>query len=75
MDTKSKAGDALKTFCQEFGIPHQLTFDGSKEQVKKGTTFMKTVKHYNIDYHISEPNLHNQNPAEGVIREIRKKWY
>ena len=75
MDSKSKAGDALKTFCQEFGIPHKLTFDGSKEQVKKGVTFMKTVKHYNIDYHIIEPDLHNQNPAEGVIREIRKKWY
>ena len=36
---------------------------------------MKTVKHYNIDHHILEPDLHNQNPAEGVIRKIRKKWY
>ena len=32
MDTKRKAGDALRTFCQEFGVPNKLTFDGSKEQ-------------------------------------------
>ena len=75
MDTKSKAGEALKEFCREFGIPQHLTFDGASEQCKKGTEFMKTVRQYNIDYHISEADLHNQNPVEGVIREIRKKWY
>ena len=32
MDTKHKAGDALRTFCQEIGVPNKLTFDGSKEQ-------------------------------------------
>ena len=37
MDTKRKAGDALKIFCQEFGIPEKLVFDGSKEQTQKGT--------------------------------------
>ena len=30
MDYKSKAGDALKLLCQEFGVPEKLTFDGSK---------------------------------------------
>ena len=75
MDSKSKAGDALKVFCQEFGVPEKLTFDGSKEQSSKETTFMKEVRKQGIDYHISEPNLHNQNPAEGVIREIRRRWY
>ena len=33
MDSKSKVGDALKLFCQEFGVPQHLTFDGSKEPV------------------------------------------
>ena len=37
MDTKSKAGDALRTFCQEFGVPDRLTCDGSKEQTGKKT--------------------------------------
>ena len=75
MDSKGKAGDALRLFCTEFGIPYDLTFDGSKEQTKKNTTFMKEIRKHGIDYHISEPEMHNQNSAEGVIREIRKKWY
>ena len=36
---------------------------------------MKTVRYYNIDYQISESDLYNQNPAEGVIHELRKKWF
>ena len=36
---------------------------------------MKSVRQYGIEYHISEADLHNQNPAEGVIRKIRKKCY
>jgi hypothetical protein len=75
MDTKKKAGDALKEFCKEFGVPEKLTFDGSKEQKSKGTTFMKEIKKNDIDYHIIEPERHNQNPAEGVIRELRRKWF
>ena len=75
MDSKKKAGNALRLFCQEFGVPERLTFDGSKEQTKKGTEFMKQIRTHDIDYHISEPGMHNQNPVEGVIREIRRKWY
>ena len=75
MDSKSKCGEALKIFCQEFGVPERLTFDGSKEQTKKGTSFMKQVRSNGITHHIAEPNMHKQNPVEGVIREIRKKWF
>ena len=75
MNSKRKAGDSLRLFCQEFGVPERLTFDGSKEQCKAGTEFMKQIRTHNIDYHISEPHLHNQNPVEGVIRELRRKWF
>ena len=75
MDSKAKAGDALKVFCREFGVPDHLTFDGSGEQNGKNTTFMKQIRKHNIDHHTTEANLHQQNPAEGVIRELRKKWY
>ena len=75
MDSKRKAGDALRTFCKEFGVPEKLTFDGSKEQCQPGTRFMKQIRTHDISYHISEADLHNQNPAEGVIGEIRRKWY
>ena len=36
---------------------------------------MSQVRKHGIDYHIAEPDLHNQNPAEGCIREIRRRWY
>ena len=75
MDSKKKAGEALRLFCQEFGVPDRLTFDGSKEQTCKGTEFMKQVRKNNIDHHVIEPERHNQNAAEGVIREVRRKWF
>lgn len=75
MDLKSKAGDALRTFCSEFGVPERLTFDGSKEQTEKGTEFTMQICWNDIDYHVIEPDRHNQNPAEGVIHEIRWKWF
>jgi hypothetical protein len=55
MDTKSKAGDALRTFCQEFGVPDRLTCDGSKEQTGKKTEFMQQVRKNDIDLHVIEP--------------------
>ena len=30
VDSKKKLGYALRLFCQEFGVPENLTFDGSK---------------------------------------------
>ena len=75
MSSKGQAGEALRLFCLEFGIPAELTFDGSKEQTCKGTEFMKQVRKNDIKFHIIEPERHNQNPCEGVIRELRKKWF
>ncbi len=75
MDSKSKAGDSLRVFCREFGVPEVLRHDGAGEMTGKNTEFRKMVRKYNIKTHISEPDLHNQSPAEGVVREVRKKWY
>ena len=36
---------------------------------------MKTVRDYYILPHVIEPDRHNKNRVDGVIREIRKKWY
>jgi len=74
MDTKSKAGDALRTFCQEFDVPDRLTCDGSKEQTGKKTEFMQQVRKNDIDLRVIEPERHKQNPCEGVIRGVRRKW-
>lgn len=72
---KSNAGDALNSFVRDYGVPHTLRYDGSKEQVSPGTKFQKIIRKYDIRGKVGEPHRPNQNPAEGVIRELRKKWY
>jgi hypothetical protein len=52
-----------------------LLNDGGAEQVGKHTQFQAKLRKYNIKSKRSERERPNQNPAEGVIREIRKKWY
>ena len=48
MDSKSKAGDALKTFINDVGVPGNLTIDGSKEQNGNNKEFTKQVCKHNI---------------------------
>ena len=59
MDSKGKAGEALRIFCQEFGVPDQLTFDGLQEQNGKQTEFMHQIRRNDIDYHVIELERHN----------------
>lgn len=75
MSEKGKAGDALRLFCREYGVPEMLRFDGSKEQTQKNTEFQRQCRKHDIKTHVSEPNMHNQSPAEGVVREARRRWY
>lgn len=75
LHSKSEAGDALRQFINEYGRPEKLTFDGSQEQYGRKTEFMTNVRKYAIDHHITEPYRPNHNFAEGVNREIRKKWF
>ena len=75
METKSMAGDALKEFITEFGVPDKIVMDGAAEQMGRKTTFMQQVRKHHIDFHLTEPERYNQSRVEGVIREIRKKWF
>ena len=75
MERKSLAGTALHQFIHDFGVPEQLTFDGSVEQVKPKMDFMKHIWDYGIDYHITEPHRPQWNWAETVIQEIKKQWF
>ena len=75
MDSKKKAGDSLRLFFQEFGVPERITFNVSKEKNNPGTEFMKQISTNSIDYHISEADLQNRNQSDIVIRELRRKWY
>jgi hypothetical protein len=75
MAQKADAGQALKTFVMELGVPEQLTIDGSKEQTMPGTEFMKCCRRNDIKIQRAEPEQPNQNPAEGVIHEVRRRWF
>ena len=75
MDKKSSAGQALKQFIADFGIPDQNVCDGLGEQTGKRTEFAATVRKHGIDIHLTEPNRHNQSKVEGMIRELRKRWF
>ena len=44
MASKKDTGAALRTFVLELGVPEDLTVDGSLEQTKPGTEFMKRHK-------------------------------
>ena len=68
-------GQALNDFIHDYGVPTQLVFDGAASHVGHNTLFMKTVRKHDIRYHVSEPRRPNQNPAEGAIRELKRKWY
>ncbi len=75
MASKSAAGDSLRQFIHEYGRPEKLTFDGSLEQNGSKTEFMANIKKYAISHHTTEPYRPNHNFAEGVIREVRRKWF
>ena len=71
--SKSLAGESLRQFIHDYGRPEHLTYDGSGEQCGKKTEFMKNIRKYSINHHITERGRPNHNFSEGVIREVRKK--
>ena len=75
MEHKSSAGQALKQFISDFGIPDKRVCDGAAEQVGKPTVFQSTVRKQAIDLQITEPHRHNQSKVEGVVQEIQKCWF
>jgi hypothetical protein len=75
MEKKSMAGNALRQFIRDYGAPEQLTSDGAAEQTGPKTEFMTNVRKFGIEHHLSEPNRPQQNRAESVIREVKKRWF
>ena len=67
MESKSMAGDALKEFITDFGVPDKIVMDGAAEQTGRKTTFMQQVRKHHIDFHLTEPERYNQSQVEGVI--------
>ena len=56
MDKKSSAGQALKQFIADFGIPDRIICDGLGEQTGHRTECTATVRKHGIDIHLTEPD-------------------
>ena len=70
MESKLLAGDALKEFITDYGVPDKIIMDGAGEQTGKRSTFMEQVRKHHVDYHVTEPERYNQPRVERVIWEI-----
>ena len=70
-----QVGQSLKSFVNDYGAPAHLTYDGAAVQTGRHTIFQDTLKLYDIKHHVSGPRRPNENPSEGSIRDIKKKWY
>ena len=66
---------SLSSFMHDYGKPDHLTFDGIPTQTGHQNLFMKTLRRTQISYHISTPYRPNENPAEGSIREVKRRLY
>ena len=55
MESKALAGDALKEFIADYGVPDKIVMDGAGEQTGKRSAFMEQVRKDHIDYHVTEP--------------------
>ena len=75
MASKAMAGQALGEFINDYGIMTELISDGAREQVAPNSLMMQKIRKYDIKHTTTEPHRHNQNRAEGVIRELKRKWY
>ena len=49
------AGDALKEFITDFGVPDKIVMDGAAEQTGRKTTFIQQMRKHHIDFHLTEP--------------------
>ena len=75
MEHKSSVSQVLKQFISDFSILDKLVCDVAAEQGGKRTEFQSTVRKHTINLHVTEPHCHNQSKVEGLVREIRKRWF
>ncbi len=72
---KSDCHETMDKFVNDYGAMDVLLSDGAAEQCGPRTEFQRKIRKYGIQHKRSEAERSNQNPAEGTIREVRKKWY
>ena len=55
-------------------LEEKLVYHGAKEMTGNKTEFQKQVIKHVIKSRQSEAEMHNQSPAEGVVREVWRRW-
>ena len=70
-----QAKKALDMFVRDYWASDAMQYDGTLEQVRPHTKFQANMRKYGIKGHTAETKRSNQNPAEGLIGELRKKCY
>ena len=68
-------GNSLGEFASEFLVLENLTFDGATVQLGSTTIFQNHVRKNDIQNQRSAPWRPNENPSEGSIWEVKRKWY
>jgi hypothetical protein len=75
IEKKGDAYEPIDWFVQDYGAPETLISDGAPEQVGRNPKFQAKLCKHGIKHKTSETERSNQNPAEGTIREVRKRYY
>lgn len=75
LKSKSMAGDALREFSSDFGIPDTLVADLAGEQTGADTEFVKQIRRLDIRIHYAEKGRKNQNHhVEREIGILKTRW-
>jgi hypothetical protein len=74
-EKKGDACEPVDLFAQDCGAPDTLISDGAKEQVGRNSKFQAKLGKHGVKHKTSEKERPNQNPSEGTIREVRKRWH
>jgi hypothetical protein len=74
IERKGDAYEPVDWFVQDYGAPETLISDGANEQVGRNSKFQAKLSKHGIRHKTAEKERSNQNPAEGTIREVRKRW-
>ena len=71
----ARVGGSLSDFIHDFGSPDHLTFYGDQVKVGRHTQFQAMLRNHHKKWHVSSPRRPNENPDEGSIRELKRRFY
>ena len=72
---KADCHEGLDKFVRDYGAMERLIYDGAPEQIGRNMEFQRIMQKYDIRGHIAESGRSSQNPVEGCIRELRRRWF